>query len=174
MTDLTSIGNATVTCSSIAHGLILSTTDIDIESILNLENGAISTTPLSGSALDCTGSELCTGLAELWPDGLPWSVTIELSGTVFLFNLAEKGNGAHGYHVTCKNILGGTTEDLCTRSLKSGILENMTEGLLAIFSLVEQELDKEEGLCTLTEEETNHSEGSGLVTSDTGSVLSVS
>jgi hypothetical protein len=110
----------------------------------------------------------------MWPDGLPWLITIELSGTVFLFRVTEDGGGAHGYHLTCKNILGGTTEDLCTRSSKSGVLENMTEGLLAIFSLTEQESDKEEGLCTLTDEETAHSNGSGLVTSDTGSALSVS
>jgi len=174
LTDLTGLGNGTVSCSGILHGLILSGTDIDIESLLNLENVVISTTPLTGTALDCTGSELCTGLAEVWPDGLPWLVGVELSGTTFLYNLTEDGNGAVGYHITCKNILGGTTEDLCTRALVTGVLENMTEGLLAIFSLEEQELDKEEALCTLTKEETGHVNGSGVVTSDTGSALTVS
>jgi hypothetical protein len=174
LTDLTSLGNGTVLCSGFLHGLILSATDIDIESILNLENVAISNTPLSGTALDCTGDELCTGLAEVWPDGIPWLVTIELSGTVFLFNLAENGGGEVGYHILCLNILGGTTEDLCTRPLVTGVLENTTEGLVAIFSLEEQELDKEEALCTLTKEETGHVNGSGVVTSDTGSALTVS
>jgi hypothetical protein len=174
LTDLTSLGNGTVACSGILHGLILEATDIDIESLLNLENVAISSTPLSGTGLDCTGSELCTGLAEVWPDGLPWLVTVELSGTTFLYNLGEDGNGKIGYHITCKNILGGTTEDLCVRSLVTGVLENMTEGLLAIFSLEEQETNKEEAECTLTKEETGHVNGSGLVTSDTGSALSVS
>jgi hypothetical protein len=107
----------------------------------------------------------------VWPDSLPWLVGIELDEpSTYLFDLTEDGNGAPGYHVTCKNIIGGTTEDLCTRALTTGLLENMAapeNDILATFNT------EELGLCTFTGAETGHVEATGLFFV-TGKTLSVS
>jgi hypothetical protein len=155
LTDLTSLGNGTVDCSASLHGTIEpGGTDYLITSLLNLTDEAISTTPLVGLALSCEGLELCTGLAEVWPDNLPWLVGIELVGSVFNFDLVADGNGSPGYHVTCKNIIGGTTEDLCTAALSNGPLENMAapeNDILVTFGTLL-------GICTFTGAETGHVE----------------
>lgn len=177
LTDLTSLGNGTVDCSGTLKGVIVNSKDILVEEVLSLAGTAVPKTALEGTGLDCEGLELCTGLAEAWADDLPWLVEPEeeANGT-FLFNLTEhEGHGPPGYHFVCKNSLGGTTEDLCTRPLITGVLENMaTEGLLAIFSLEEQEKEKEETTCTLTKEETGHVNGSSTITVDGGATITVS
>ena len=177
LTDLTALGNGTVDCSGTLKGTIINSKDILITEVLNLAGTVIPLVALEGTGLNCEGLELCTGLAEAWADNLPWLVEPELQANgTFLFNLTEdEGHGPPGYHIVCKNILGGTTEDLCTRTLSTGLLENMTtEGLLAIFSLTELETNKEEATCTLTKEETGHVNGSGTITVDGGAAITVS
>ena len=175
-TDLTALGNGTVDCSFVMKGTIVTGKDILITEILTLGGVATPRTALEGTGLSCEGLELCSGLAEVWMDNLPWLIEPELEANgTFLFNLTEDGGGPPGYHIVCKNILGGTTEDLCSRVLFTGVLENMaTEGLLAIFSLTEEETNKEEFTCTLTKEETGHLNGSGTITTDGGATITVS
>jgi hypothetical protein len=176
LTDLTSLGSATVSCSGFLHGTISSVVpnDLLITEVLDLENKLVSSTPLTGLALSCAGSGLCVGLAEVWPENLPWLAEIILSGTTFLFHLTEDGFGFPAYDVLCTNSFGLMSDDLC-EGLASGVLENMAgeNDVLGIFSLAEQEAEKELATCETGGAEKGHISGEFLLFEE-GFTLAVS
>ncbi|HEY5194267.1 MAG TPA: hypothetical protein VIJ39_10405 [Solirubrobacteraceae bacterium] len=164
LTDLTSLGEATVTCTGILDGVFDSANDFLVTEVLNLAKELIGPALGTGSlALECEGSGLCEKAgAKVWPVHLPWLAEVVLdAGTTFLLHLTEAGSGFPGYEVVCKTLLGETTDE-CV-GLVSALLENTATELLALFSLVEQEKEKEEATCTFTKEATGHLQGEGLL-----------
>jgi hypothetical protein len=168
LTDLTSFGEATVECTGILVGEFMGANDFLVLMVLNLNKELIE---LGLLALECEGSGLCEKAGALvWPEKLPWLAEVVLdAGTTFLIHLTEgEEGGMPAYASSCKTFLG-QTEDEC-EGLVSGKLENMAEGLLAIFSLAEVEAEGEQSLCKFTNGKTGHLAGEGLLTSSAGAV----
>src|SRR6202046_352914 len=70
-------------CSGIFDGSVGPSGEDEVTALLNLAKEEISKTPLTGLSLDCevlvgsTGAKcLAKELAELWPDGLPWTTLL--------------------------------------------------------------------------------------------------
>jgi hypothetical protein len=181
LTDLTSLGEVTVDCSGILVGEFKSNTDILITAVLNLAGEAISSEPLVGLALSCTGLGLLTGTCSVWPEHLPWLAELELmvapepEWLIDLTEDTETATGLPAYHITCKTVIGTTAEDLC-EGLVSGPLENMAaeSDVLESFILSEQEADGELAPCTFTGSNTGHIEGLGSLVFVPGKTLALS
>lgn len=141
LTDLKTIaGAATVKCSSIYDGSVGPAGEDEITEVLTLEGGSVSSTPLSGTPLLCTGVKACSTTAnevEVWPLNLPWLTQLELVGTVFkdhLFTTAGETNSElqPGYELANCLVLGVNTTDDC-KGLSFVALTNEGSNVDALF-----------------------------------------
>jgi hypothetical protein len=115
-----------VLCSGIFDGTITTDGRGKVSELLSLTGTAISLSPLSGTALACTGDSNCGATAEVWAINLPWNSVVELmeEGTeVFFAGLGlSSGAGDPGYEILCAN----GTSDTCT--VKEGVGDATNEG----------------------------------------------
>ena len=141
LTDLKTIaGAATVKCSGILDGSVGPAGEDEITEVLTLEGGLVSSTPLAGTPLLCTGVKACSTTAnevEVWPLNLPWLTQLELVGTVFkdhLFTTAGETNSElqPGYEITNCLVLGVNTTDDC-KGLGFAALTNEGSNVDALF-----------------------------------------
>lgn len=113
----TALGASAVNCS----GILLGTVGFDgldvVSEVLNLAKEAISTTALSGLALECVKETTCT-TPLVWAVHLPWSTLLELveDGTeVFFADLILPGPSGlqPGWYVQCDGVITEPTDE-CT------------------------------------------------------------
>src|ERR1700735_4865429 len=131
---------AMVLCSGILDGTIGPNGEDTITALLTLAKVAVPTTPLTGTALLCSGQEGCnTGTEndEIWAVKLPWTTLLELveeGGSSFFADLIT-ATGGPGWYVQCATALG-TADDTCLVEETQGVAEvtNGTGGALGKFS----------------------------------------
>ncbi len=176
---------AMILCSGIMLGTIGPSGEGEITELLTLGGVAVSLSPLSGTALLCSGQEGCntgTENVEVWVVNLPWKGLLELmeeaSPTSFQgfagLGFAHTGGGNPGWYIFCPTALGNQ-EDECTA--EEGVVEaiNLTGGVEGIDSEAFTLLAGDKlGSCTASsEKETGVLEGTGELVSQEGT-LSVS
>jgi hypothetical protein len=136
----TLVGTAAVLCSVILDGWVGVNSLAHVSEVLNLSGGAISSTPLTGTALSCTTQKGCetSSAPTVYPLNLPWEGEAELmedSGSFFAVLLFGSG-GNPGWEITCL-VLGVSLTDECKpASSGEAVAELILEGatLLANFS----------------------------------------
>lgn len=159
----TAFGKAKILCSGILDGWVGPSSLGWVSELLNLSGEAISTTPLTGLALECTSQEGCESSTKpkVWPVGLGWETEVELmeeESVFFALLLLPHTSGANpGWEVECL-VLGIAVVDECTGS--EGVSELALEGttLLDKFSRAFTELS-EVKLMTCSQ----GGEGSGVI-----------
>jgi hypothetical protein len=177
LTDLkTAAGAATVKCSGILDGSVGPGGEDEITQVLTLAGGLISSTPLSGTPLLCTGVKVCSATAEeveVWPLNLPWLTQLELvGGTTFrdhIFTTAGETNNAlqPGYEINNCLVIGINTTDDC-KGLGFAALTNEGSNVDAIF-------EKEPlGECELGGAASGEIKGLGTILTISGLSLAVS
>ncbi len=119
----TPLGKADVLCSPIRHETIVILPDgTFVRTVLRLSGTAVSSTPLTGNALECTNQENCEE-PLVWPVNLEWEAQVQLmedTGTFFVqLVLAHTGGGNPGWEIECMKSIVGATTDECT-SAESG------------------------------------------------------
>lgn len=162
------VGKAKVKCSGILDGSIAAGGKLaTITEVLNLSGEKVA---LGGLALDCTSVTGCEGLAEVWPEHLPWDATIELmtAAPIWLLHLQPEGAGEPGYTVLCK-VFGVSTEDACEGLISGEIM--MGPPLEVLFN---EAVGTEKGNCTLGGTGAGIVAGSGVITANNGLELTVS
>jgi Trypsin len=127
----TALGKAKILCSGILDGWVGPSSLGWVSEILNLSGEAISTTPLTGLALECTSQEGCESSTKpkVWPVGLGWETEVELmvEESVFfaLLSLPHASGANPGWEMECL-VLGAAVVDECTSS--EGVSELALEG----------------------------------------------
>jgi hypothetical protein len=176
----TLIGKAKVLCGFILDGWVGSSGSGRVNEVLNLAGEAISSTPLSGLALECTALGGCeSGSApKVLPVGLGWETEAELmeytSNFFALLSLPHSGGSNPGWEVECL-VLGTAFSDECKapESVTELALEGTT--LLGKLSLAFTELAKGTlALCSQSGEETGVFEGESTITLNAGGELTAS
>ena len=170
--------SAMILCSEIFDGWVGPNSLGWISEILNLSGVAISDTPLSGTALECTGQTACeTNTAVLvWIFGLPAETEVlllEQTGGPFFDGLILK---KFGWYVTDCLVLGISAEDECAAA--GATVTNFTlSGTTLVQSLstaITELIGGETIPCTVGGTNTGESEGSGTVTLSGGGELTAS
>jgi hypothetical protein len=133
----TLLGASAVECS----GILLGTAGFDglgvVSEVLSLALAAISSTPLSGTALECTELKVCEE-ALVWPLHLPWSTLVELmedTGGPFFVVLLEEGEskaGTPGWEVECMKTITKPVDECTATGIINLTLESTL--LLGMFS----------------------------------------
>jgi hypothetical protein len=176
----TPVGKAKVLCGFILDGWVASNSLGRVNEVLNLAGEAISSTPLSGLALECTAQSGCesSSAPKVWPVGLGWETEVELmeyTGNSFeLLTLPHSGGANPGWEIECL-VLGLAVSDECTAP--EGVTELTLEGatLLGKLSLAITELAKAPlALCSRSGEETGVFEGENSITLNGGGELTAS
>ncbi|HEX4115895.1 MAG TPA: hypothetical protein VHY18_08480 [Solirubrobacteraceae bacterium] len=155
---------AMVLCSVILDGWVGPSSLGWISEVLSLGGVAISNTPLSGTALECTGQTACeTNTTVLvWPIGYPTETEVELleqNGIFFAVLFLKK----LGYEITQCLVFGVSAEDECT-AVGNGAAELTLTGasLIESFSPAISVLNEfQVANCTNGGERTGVIEGSG-------------
>jgi len=168
------LGKAAVLCSGYLDGFVGPGSADLITEVLNLNLESISTTGLTGLALECVNQENCPE-PLIWAVNLPWTTELELhedpgpeEDYVVLIL------GKPGWEVECMGI--GQT-DTCTEETEGWfLLDNiMMSTPIALFS---EEITELIGLklakCTLGGNETGIVEGEGLIEHPEGGTISAS
>ncbi len=178
-TNVPLLGKAAVLCSWIEHITIGFSIwrGIYIE-ILFLNGTAVSTTPLTGTALTCTNQTNCEE-PLVWAVNLNWETELELmedSGTFFAnLILAHAGGGNPGWEIECMKTIVGAVTDECTASELTTEMSLEGTTLLNNFSEAFTELA---GLklanCTQGGTETGIIEGGGSLSLTGGGELTAS
>jgi hypothetical protein len=152
-TKVPALGKVVVLCSGIADGPIGPNSLSLISEVLMLNGTAVSTIPLSGTALTCAGQENCEE-PLVWAVGLPLEGEVELmedTTTFFaLLTFAHAGGSTPGWEIECMKTIIGPMSDECvsSESVNEIALEGTT--LLANDSLAFSELAGVKlGTCTL-------------------------
>lgn len=174
-------GKLAVLCSGTLDGWVSSKGLGKVNELLNLSGETISSTPLSGLALECTSQTGCeTGMAaKVWPVGLGWETEASLyeepGGSYFaLLFLPHSGGGKPGWEIECL-VLGTTVTDECTAS--ENVSELALEGtkLLEKLSVAFAELTEIKLLsCSLGGTESGAVEGESSITLNEGGELTAS
>jgi hypothetical protein len=172
------VGKMAVECSGITVGDIGPDGADDFTEVLNLSKEAISSTPLSGTALSCTDETSCES-GKVWPVGLPWLTLLELweqgseSGFVDLLT-SQKAGGTVGWYVEC-TVLGVKSDEECTTATAASSATNGTGGMEDTFSTAFTELmGLKLTLCSGNKEETGVVIGSGVTATSCSGPLTVS
>jgi hypothetical protein len=115
------LGKAIVLCSGIVDGWVGPNSLSWASEVLTLSGVAGSTTPLSGTAIECTNQENCEE-PLMWPVNLGFEGEAELmedSGNWFVgLGLPHSGGGNPGFEVECmKSIIGAITDECTTTEL---------------------------------------------------------
>jgi hypothetical protein len=157
------LGTVKVLCSGSFVGSVGPNGEDEITGVTDLNGVAISTTPLTGAFVDCTGDAICSGLVEVWPENLPWLTNLFLmeDGT-FLDHLFAGTGGLPGYDVHC---ISPSLDNLC-EGLATTLMENTPTDVTGKFILA-----SEVATCTLG---TGELAGEGLTATLDGKVLAVS
>ncbi|MGC2374565.1 MAG: hypothetical protein WA484_11900 [Solirubrobacteraceae bacterium] len=141
------VGKASVLCSGILDGWIAPNSLGWISELLTLAGVAVSTTVLSGTALECTAQSGCetSTKPKVWFANLGWETEVELmeDGTEAFFVdliLPHAGGGNPGWEITECLVLGVSITDECTAA--ESVAELKLEGttLLEKFSKIFSEL----------------------------------
>jgi hypothetical protein len=169
---------ASVDCSGVLHGTLL-TGGLDlINELLSLTDVAIPLTALTGTGLSCEvltsllGSCGTVGeLAQVWAINLPWLTVVLLMTTVpvFLIDIVNSGAGAPGYYVLCPG--AGAKTNTCTGKTSFEV-ENETGGLFNEFG--EGAIASEKASCTEGGVGAGDISGHGLTESTAGLTITVS
>jgi hypothetical protein len=150
-----------VDCSAIWDGSIAPAGEGTIEKLLNLAKEEISSTPLSGLALECKNTDpgnldACRETSEtsVWPLHLPWHTQLEsMAGPpeqVLDRILAHTGGEPPGYETQCTSLLGISSSDECTGATSSKVATEILtfpESTLDSFNYTEP-ISSELGNCT--------------------------
>jgi len=167
------LGKAVVLCMGYLDGFVGPGSADLITEVLNLSKESISTTGLSGLALECTNQENCPE-PLVWAVNLPWPTELELhedpgpeEDYVVLIL------GKPGWEVEC---MGLSTSDTCTTEVEGGfLLDNTTPTPTALFS---DEITELMGLslanCTIGGNGAGHVVGEGLIEHPEGGTISAS
>jgi hypothetical protein len=167
------LGKSMILCSGIFDGFVGPGSADLITELLNLSKESISTTGLSGLALECVNQENCPE-PLFWAVNLPWTTELELhedpgpeEDYVVLIL------GKPGWEVECMG-LGQT--DTCAVEPEGGfLLDNGTPTPTALFS---EEITELMGLglgnCTLGGAATSIVEGEALIEHPEGGTISAS
>jgi hypothetical protein len=164
LTDLVSLlGETVVLCSGLSTGKFVSANDALVEKLFDL--GGVEAQELPGGAIVCTNVSKCPSpLVNV--DNLPWltEIVLDANGSLLL-HLTESTKGLPGWDVTCMGVLGEPSV-LC-QGLVSGRTENLPleKDFDVVFSLAEQETEKELGTCfegTTERKEVAHLDGTLL------------
>jgi hypothetical protein len=175
-------GKLAVLCSGILDGRVGLKGLAWVSEVLNLAGEAISSTPLSGLALECTSQTGCetSMAAKVWPVGLGWEAEAalyeEVGGNFFaLLSLPHSGGSNPGWEIECL-VLGTSDVDECTTA--EDIAELTLEGtkLLKKASLAFAELTEIKLLsCSQGGAESGVVEGEGTITlNETGELTASS
>jgi hypothetical protein len=176
----TLVGKAMILCGAILDGSVNANALGTIKEMLNLAGEAISSTPLTGLALECTAQEGCeTGSApKVWPVGLGWETEVTLmeytSNYFAILYLPHSGSTKTGLEIECL-VLGVVFSDECTGP--EGISELSLEGtsLLEKPSVAFTELAEIKLLsCTQGGSESGALEGENTITLNGGGELTAS
>jgi hypothetical protein len=112
------VGKVKILCSFILDGWVGPNALGWVSEVLNLTGEAISSTPLSGLALECTAQEGCesSSAPKVWPVNLGWeteTALVEYTSNFFaLLFLPHSGGGNPGWEIECL-VLGTATSDEC-------------------------------------------------------------
>lgn len=175
-----SLGKVAVLCSELLDGWVGPNSLGWVSEILNLAGEAISTTPLTGLALECTAQEGCesSSAAKIWPLNLGWETGVDLmeqAGNFFtLLFLPHSGGGNPGWELECL-ALGISIVDECATSGNASELTLEGAKLLEKLSLAFAELAETKlPTCSLGGEESGVVEGGGSIALKAGGELTAS
>ena len=165
LTDLkTPVGEASVKCQATLDGTVHSEGKDETTAILTSTGEEVSKTKLVGTFLDCTAVKGCSGLAEVWPLGLPWKTQLEGSAETEILDDTTSASSV-GFEVVC-TVLGIKTTDECTQSLTASVMEDIvieeSIDLLAISN------EQNTGNCSLGGTGSGDISSEGLVSSSEG------
>jgi len=176
----TAIGKVAVLCSGFLDGWVGPNSLGWVSEVLNLAGEAISTTALTGLALECTAQGGCesSSAPKVWLLNLGWETEVELmeqAGTFFtLLSLPHSGGGNPGWELECL-VLGIATVDECTASENAAELALEGASLLAKLSLAYTELAEAKLVtCSQGGEESGIFEGEGSIALKAGGELTAS
>jgi hypothetical protein len=181
-------------CSGIFHGTAYNLGAPDengfglVTEILDLNS--IGYKELLGAGIKCTSltTSLCENTGthpEVWPDNLPWLVTLvlmtldseEKAVELFLALFSEDGKGQPGYEALCLTFGGTiTVEELCEGETSADLeLMNEPTGMILLGTYTAEELELE-GLEAACKGEANSGNvaGNGVITPVLGGELDVS
>jgi hypothetical protein len=165
-----------VLCSGTLNGTVEANSLDKITAVHNLAGAAISTTPLTGTALECS-EEIGTCPKPLaWPVGLPWESEAELmeeEAKVFFADLLLHAGTTIGWEVECMSII--PVSDTCTST--EAVSELSLEGatLLGNFSEAFTELAGAKlAKCTFNNTESGVVTGGGPIKPDVAEELTAS
>jgi hypothetical protein len=170
---------ASVLCSGKLDGFVGPNSADDITELLTLGAVAVNLTALAGTALSCTGDELCQTGSQVWAVHLPWLTELELweegASSGFVDLILPNGNGNPGWYVECKTALATISEE-CTTPEGVASQVNVAGGVESVFSEAFNILmGVKNALCTGNNEETGVVSESGLTSNqEAGGVLSAS
>ncbi len=175
------VGKATLLCSGSGSGWVGPNSLAWVSEVLLLSGVAVSSTPLTGQAVECVSQSGCESGSNVlaWPVNLGYEnevVLMEDGGSSFfaVLTFGHSGGGSPGWEIECL-ILGMAITDECTAA--ESILELKLEGstLLAVDSEAFNELAGIKlGTCTLGGAESGVLEGSGIISLPQGGELSAS
>jgi hypothetical protein len=132
------LGKAIVTCSGILDGWVGPNSLDWVSEVLTLSGAAVSTTALTGTAVECANVENCEE-PLLWAINLGWETEVELmedSGNWFI-NLILPHTGAAGnpgWEIECMKSIIGPITDECTAAEAGAELTLEGTTLLGNFS----------------------------------------
>jgi hypothetical protein len=138
--DLGAVTAPVILCSGLLDGFLQENGQDLITEVLNLNNGGISLTALSGTALNCTTvSGTCTE-PLVWAVNLPWLTLLELlvippggaGNEPFVILISSDGAGNPGWYVECMGFLQG--EDECTAPEGIALVSNGETNAEATFN----------------------------------------
>jgi len=174
----TLLGASSIECTGIFMGWV-GPDGLDlISEVLNASGEAISSTPLSGVALECKEEKICEE-ALVWPLHLGWETLLELwevgGASGFVDLILPDGNGNPGWYVICEKTITKPTNEC---SAASGAAElglsgtTLTGSISEAFTrLMEESLVE----CTQSKEKSGIVESVGAGTlSSKGNTLSAS
>jgi hypothetical protein len=173
-------GKVAILCSGIFDGWVGPSSLGWVSEVLNLSGEAISTTPLTGLALECTAQEGCesSGAPKAWPVNLGWETEVDLmeqGGTFFdVLTLPHSGGGNPGWEFECL-VIGIAVTDECTAS--QDVAQLTLEGT-SLLDKTSAEFDESAEVklatCSLGGEESGVVEGEGPIVLKAGGELTAS
>jgi RHS repeat-associated protein len=176
------VGKTAVLCSGILMGWVGPNSLDWVSEMLTLAGVAVSTTPLTGTALECTAQTGCETSTKplVWIVGLGWETEAELmeDGTETFFVdlfLPHSGGGNPGWEISECLVFGVSQSDECTAvEVVSEFVLSGSESLAKFSNVFTELAGAKLATCTQGGAESGVIEGEGAITLKEGGELSLS
>jgi len=167
----TLLGSSAVLCSAILAGTIGPEAGDEIVEVLNLAKEKISSTPLSGTALECTEVKICEE-ALVWPVNLPWLTEIEgmEAEPSMLDKFFGSGGKEPGFEIECMKTIAKPVDE-CVGATSAELAEGTSETNMLVLFNSEAPVSSEALTCSQSKEKTGDVKGEGNIRLTSGKSL---